>query len=354
MLLSEMAEELKEQGFVEVPTSKLIYDIYDYYIGSDNIAQFPKYHRYLMASDGLKGTSVFLNLKAEYIQNVEIVLPDEIQNMYWDAVKKLEEVTEIHYDSRYSTNFSDYASSCSKLYDVLHSAFSTLLDNSGITPANESIDQVYKDLELDLCLLDHPSTEVIFGDNYVLCLKSKNNTFLKEKEFYLDFISMLPEKMQRFDQRRGYWTELVESVCDSARNMKQFYERVGHKWYRHIDTDEVIDNLKRLGNSMTEQNSDLVYFAEQIAEQLGLEKYDDIEHTVMDGKINTKRFYRAAEEALNLMTKSGDYPFEQSGDSHSQDTLNQHKLQEMIPEIAKYVAEIEFSLGVKNVQLCAN
>ena len=354
MKLSEMSEALEEQGFKEVPTSKLSTDIMEYHIGSNNIIHYPRWHRYSMDSGNLNGTSIFLDECDKYISDVELVLPDEIQNMYWDAVKKLEEVTEIPYDSRYSTNISGYASSCSKLYDILHSAFSTLLENSGITPNIESIGRLYKDLKLDLCMLNHPSNKVIFGDNYLLSLTQENKVFLKEKEFYLDFISQLPDKMQILNSQNNVWTKLVDGLCANGETNKKFYQDAGLDWRMPIEIGNAMYYyLGDIENRIPEHNSGLLTFVRHIAAQLesGNVSSENVMPAHLDGEISPEQFYHVAEGALGLMVDPVNAQVGQKETPGSHYTSNQQELHNLIPEIAGVVGGPEFGMGVQYVGL---
>lgn len=225
MNLYEMTNALEEIGFKEVPTSKIVTNDLDY-------NKRTEWSRYSIGSGDLKGTSVFSMGAGESSRPVSIVLPDIIQDMYLDAVKQLEEVTEVPYDfcDRADTcPKSNYTSSCSSVYEILYLAFGDLLEKVEIIPEEISGTFISRPFELDFFMLDHPSEEKIFGDNYRLSLMPKYAD-ITEKD--MDILSRLPEKMQRLDNLREDWNKFVSGICDYGETNKQFYQTMGDSYFK--------------------------------------------------------------------------------------------------------------------------
>jgi len=228
MKLNEMIDELEERGFEEVPTKKPGRNILSY-DGDYNA----NWRSYMMPNGDLEGFSVFLeeDKERDYLYNVLLVLPDAMQNLYLDALAKLEEAMQISLnpDPESPIDFeTNYIDSCYRLKKTMHSGFNALLGKVGINPENELSNVSDGFFKLDFVVLGKYSKKRILGVNYRLGLMSRCH---KEEEFYLNIIDQMPEQVQEIESLNSVWNSFVGGLIDCAKSNKQFYQAIGVSYY---------------------------------------------------------------------------------------------------------------------------
>lgn len=226
MDLNEMINELEKRGFEEVPTKK------QGNIILSSTGDYPaKWRSYIMPNGDLEGFSVFLEENKNRVRNTLLVLPDAIQDMYLDALDKLEKATEISLNP--DPNIPDalrtnYIHSCYKLSENMHSGFNGLLGKVGINPENELSNISDGLFKLSFVVLGGAGEENILGVNYRLGLIPGRS---QEKEFYLNIIDQMPEKIQELKSLNGVWDDFVDGIVVHAISNKKFYKTIGASYY---------------------------------------------------------------------------------------------------------------------------
>ena len=209
MELNEMINELEKRGFEEVPTKKLGRNIASYE-GDYNA----NWYNYVMLNGDLEGFSILLeeNKNRDHLYDIQLVLPDVIQNMYLGALSKLENAAEISLNPDpnspkiFETNYVD---SSYKLRGTMHSGFNAILGKVGINPENELINSHDGLFKLGFLVLSEAGEENVLGVNYRLGLIPGH---LQEKEFYLNIIDQMPEQIQELGDYISEWNSFFNGI----------------------------------------------------------------------------------------------------------------------------------------------
>ncbi len=217
MKLDELTEALEQRGFEKRETSMIVMND----ISRD---QSNRWHRYDLTEGDIQRTTVSaVATSSGSVNTVIIALPDIVQDMYFNALKQLEEASGIPYDTTGQIK-TDYTMACKRLQKELYLGFINLLDRVGIIPTREIPGFTpIRQLEPRLVMLTHPSDEKEFGQNYKVTLV-QNNAGPQKVSFYSGLIDQLPSKLEALESEGNRWDALVNNTLEYARATKAFYQ----------------------------------------------------------------------------------------------------------------------------------
>ncbi|PIZ51977.1 hypothetical protein COY27_01840 [Candidatus Woesearchaeota archaeon CG_4_10_14_0_2_um_filter_33_13] len=219
MQLTEITEALEREGFQEEPTRKIVFN-------DISRAHDSRWHRYTTNRDDIAGTYFFLKGPRDMVSFVAITLPDVIQFLYLDAAKKVERDSTVPYDpsNELPLRRTSLVTSCKVIYETLFDGFDNYLEHCGVNPTINTINGNLRDFKLDFFMMGHPGDEKTLGDNFRLALLSRH---LLDVDSYMNFVRRLPEVINKINDSKKFFSDLVDGTARHAKTMSDFYQFMG-------------------------------------------------------------------------------------------------------------------------------